>query len=190
MDTQICSPKIPAPTSQDTGMGTIVLLGVIAGFSAANIYYNQPLLGLMDRSFGAGVGDAARIIPAATLIGFAAGIVTLIPLGDRFVRRQLIAIQLAVLAAALVCASIAPSLPLLALASFAVGVCSTAAQQTVPFAADLASDHNRGRIVGLVMTGLLLGILLARAISGFVGDIFGWRAVFAMASIKVSRTSG
>lgn len=166
-----------------TGTGTIILLGVIAGVSAANIYYNQPLLGLMDRSFGAAVGDAARIIPSAAMIGFAVGILTLIPLGDRFVRRKLIALQLAALSVALIGAALAPSLWLLAVASFFVGVLATTAQQTVPFAADLATDSNRGRIVGLVMTGLLLGILLARTISGFVGDLFGWRAVFAMAAV-------
>jgi predicted MFS family arabinose efflux permease len=184
MDAQSDAATTSAPRSDgpEANKSAIVLLGAIAGVSAANIYYNQPLLGLMDRSFSADVGEAARAIPAATLIGFAAGIVTLIPLGDRFVRRKLIAIQLTVLAIALVAAAIAPSLSLLAVASFFVGVLSTAAQQTVPFAADLADDRDRGRIVGLVMTGLLLGILLARTISGFVGDLFGWRAVFAMAA--------
>ena len=184
MNAQVDGAKPSGPPSPgaETKMATIVLLGVIAGVSAANIYYNQPLLGLMDRSFGASVGEAARTIPAATLIGFATGIVTLIPLGDRFVRRKLIAVQLTVLAIALVAAAFAPSLGFLVLARFFVGVLSTAAQQTVPFAADLANDRNRGRVVGLVMTGLLLGILLARTISGFVGDLFGWRAVFAMAA--------
>jgi len=163
------------------GTGTIALLGLISGVAAANIYYNQPLLGLMDRSFeGLSAGEAARTIPAATLIGYAVGILTLIPLGDRFVRRKLIAVQMAILSLALIGAALAPSLSLLAIASFAIGVLSTAAQQTVPFAADLADDKTRGRTVGLVMTGLLLGILLARTISGFVGDLFGWRVVFAM----------
>jgi predicted MFS family arabinose efflux permease len=176
--------EVEARTEPPTaGMGAIVLLGVISGVAAANIYYNQPLLGLMDRSFAtANVGEAARLIPAATLIGYAFGILTLIPLGDRFVRRKLIAVQLVALSFALIGAALAPSLILLAVASFFIGMLSTAAQQTVPFAADLAADSNRGRIVGLVMTGLLLGILLARTISGFVGDHFGWRAVFVMAA--------
>lgn len=175
--------EINKPPSTSTGMGTIVLLGVISGVAAANIYYNQPLLGMMDRSFaGTRAGEAAQLIPAVTMIGYAIGILTLIPLGDRFVRRTLIAVQLVALALALVGMALAPSLGLLAVAGFFVGMLATAAQQTVPFAADLATDNNRGRTVGLVMTGLLLGILLARTISGFVGDLFGWRAVFAMAA--------
>ncbi len=173
----------PSPTDQSAGMGMIMLLGIISGVAAANIYYNQPLLGLMDRSFATtSAGDAARLIPAVTMVGYAIGIVTLIPLGDRYVRRDLIAVQLIALALALIGMAFAPSLPLLAVASFFVGMLSTAAQQTVPFAADLATDANRGRMVGAVMTGLLLGILLARTVSGFVGDLFGWRAVFFMAA--------
>lgn len=152
--------------------------------SVANIYYNQPLLGLIDRSFGtAERHGAAALVPTATLGGYALGILLLVPLGDRFPRRHLIAAQLALLSLALAGAALAPSLPLLAAAGALIGVLSTAAQQVPPFAADLAPEESRGRSVGTVMTGLLLGILLARAVSGAVGDWLGWRAVFGAAAV-------
>jgi predicted MFS family arabinose efflux permease len=157
---------------------TLWLLATIAGVSVANIYFNQPLLG----DFRASFPQSAYLIgavPAATQLGYAFGMLMLAPLGDRFDRRTLILMQLAALGVALIVASAAPTLTVLIAASLAIGVVSTIAQQAVPFAAELAPPAERGHAVGTVMSGLLLGILLARTVSGFVAQYFGWRAVFA-----------
>ncbi|MEZ2349345.1 MFS transporter [Caballeronia sp. RCC_10] len=157
---------------------TLWLLATIAGVSVANIYFNQPLLG----DFRASFPQSAYLIgavPAATQLGYAFGMLMLAPLGDRFDRRTLILMQLAALGVALIVASAAPTLAVLIAASLAIGVVSTIAQQAVPFSAELAPAAERGHAVGTVMSGLLLGILLARTVSGFVAQYFGWRAVFA-----------
>jgi len=154
-------------------------LTLIAGGAVANIYYNQPLLGLMVAEYGA---SAALLVPTASLVGYGLGILFLVPLGDSLPRRSLIVGQLLGLSLALVLAGLAPNLAVLGLASLLVGVLASAAQQAVPFAAELAPDATRGRIVGQVMTGLLTGILLARTASGFLGAHWGWRAVFLAAA--------
>ena len=156
---------------------TLWLLATIAGVSVANIYFNQPLLD----DFRASFPDSAWLIgavPAATQLGYAFGMFFLAPLGDRFDRRLLILMQLAALGVALVAAAAAPTLVVLIAASLAIGVVATIAQQAVPFSAELAPAAQRGHAVGTVMSGLLLGILLARTVSGFVAEYFGWRAVF------------
>ncbi|TXN69694.1 MFS transporter [Methylobacterium sp. WL6] len=155
-------------------------LTLIAGGAVANIYYNQPLLGLLVADFGP---RAALWVPTGCLVGYGLGIVGLVPLGDAWPRRQLIIAQLLALSLVLVVAALSPNLPILALASLLIGFLSSAAQQAVPFAAELAPDATRGRIVGQVMTGLLSGILLARTVSGFVGAHLGWRAVFFAAAV-------
>ncbi|KAB0632166.1 MFS transporter [Burkholderia stagnalis] len=155
----------------------LLLLATIAGVSVANIYYNQPLLDSFRASFP---GHASWIgaVPTATQLGYAAGMFLLAPLGDRFDRRTLILLQIAGLSAALIAAATAPSIAVLAAASLAIGVLATIAQQAVPFAAEIAPPAARGQAVGTVMSGLLIGILLARTAAGFVAEYFGWRAVF------------
>ncbi|CDY77915.1 Permeases of the major facilitator superfamily [Caballeronia glathei] len=156
---------------------TLWLLATIAGVSVANIYFNQPLLDDFRASFPANAWLIGAV-PAATQLGYAFGMFFLAPLGDRFDRRLLILLQLAALGVALIAATAAPTLSVLIAASLAIGVVATIAQQAVPFAAELAPAAQRGHAVGTVMSGLLLGILLARTVSGFVGQYFGWRAVF------------
>ncbi|SAK49097.1 major facilitator transporter [Caballeronia hypogeia] len=174
--------------------GTLWLLATIAGVSVANIYFNQPLLG----DFRASFPESAWLIgavPASTQLGYALGMLLLAPLGDRFDRRLLILLQLAALGVSLIFAASAPSLVVLIAASLAIGVVSTIAQQAVPFSAELAPAAERGHAVGTVMSGLLLGILLARTVSGFVAQYLGWRAVFyasvlatvALAAIVIAR---
>jgi predicted MFS family arabinose efflux permease len=154
-------------------------LTLIAGGAVANIYYNQPLLALLVAEFGE---RAALWVPTASLIGYGLGILGLVPLGDSLSRRGLIIGQTLGLAVALLAAALSPNLAALALASLMIGILASAAQQAVPFAAELAPDATRGRVVGQVMTGLLTGILLARTASGLVGAHYGWRAVFFAAS--------
>jgi predicted MFS family arabinose efflux permease len=155
--------------------GLLFAMATAAGVAVANIYYNQPLLGLIVRDLP---GAATALVPTATQLGYAAGLFLLVPLGDRFERRGLIVAQFVGLALALVCAAIAPNALAMVAASLVVGLLAAVAQQIVPFAASLASPEHRGRTVGLVMSGLLCGILLSRTLAGLVGAHFGWRAVF------------
>ena len=156
-----------------------VAMAVAAGFGVANLYYNQPMLALIERSFSASA--AAAFIPSATQLGYVFGLIVFLPLGDLVDRRRLIVAQFAILAVALVAAALAPTAPTLLVASFLVGAAASVAQQIVPFAATLASDTNRGAIVGRVMSGVLCGILLGRTVAGFVATWFGWRTTFWVA---------
>ncbi|MFE1602586.1 MFS transporter [Methylobacterium sp. ID0610] len=170
----------PMPTAAPVlTPATRLSLSLLAGGAVANIYYNQPLLAVLAQEFGP---SASSLVPAATLAGYGLGILGLVPLGDRYPRRGLIVGLLVLLAGALVLAALAPGLGTLVTASFLIGILATAAQQAVPFAAELAPDSSRGRMIGQVMTGLLLGILLARTVSGVVGAWFGWRAMFGAAA--------
>lgn len=164
--------------------GLLLLLAVIAGVSVANIYYNQPLLDDFRRSFPAGAAWIGAV-PAGTQLGYAAGMLLLAPLGDRIDRRKLILAQTVALCVALFVAATAPTLPVLVGASLAIGIVSTIAQQAVPFAAEIAPPERRGHAVGTVMSGLLVGILLARTASGFIGEYFGWRAVFGASIVSL-----
>ncbi|MBJ9677055.1 MFS transporter [Burkholderia gladioli] len=170
---------IPSPSAahRHYSRGLLLLLATIAGVSVANIYYNQPLLGALRLSFPDGAAWIG-VVPTATQLGYAAGMLLLAPLGDRFDRRKLILLQIAGLSVALLVAAAAPALPVLAAASLAIGVLATIAQQAVPFAAEIAPPAERGAAVGTVMSGLLLGILLARTAAGFIAEYLGWRAVF------------
>jgi len=173
------SPSSAAPSSALLDGKARLGLTLIAGGAVANIYYNQPLLGLIVAEFG---DRAALWVPTTALVGYGLGIVALVPLGDALPRRRLIVLQCLALALALLGVGLSQNLLTLAIAHFFVGVFSCAAQQAVPFAAELAPDSSRGRIVGQVMTGLLTGILLARTASGLLGSHLGWRPVFLIAA--------
>ncbi len=178
------TPTADTAASDRSLRGLLLLLATIAGVSVANIYYNQPLLDDFRQSFphsAAWIG----VVPSATQLGYAAGMLLLAPLGDRFDRRRLILLQIAGLCVALLFAAAAPNLIVLVFASLAIGVLSTIAQQAVPFSAELAPPSQRGHAVGTVMSGLLLGILLARTAAGFVGQYFGWRAVFGASIVAL-----
>ena len=118
------------------------------------------------------------LIPVLTQLGNVAGIVFLAPLGDRCERRSLILVTLAALIVALVAAAISPDFVWLAVAGLGIGLFATVTQQIVPFAVHLAAPQERGRVLGVVTGGILIGILLARTISGTISDVWGWPAVF------------
>ena len=154
-------------------------MAAAAGIAVANIYYNQPMLGIIEQDF-AGSG-ATALIPTATQLGYAISLFLLLPLGDLLDQKRLIVGQFAVLAAALALAAMAPSAPVLVLASLIVGMAATVAQQIVPLAAHLAPPLRRGATVGIVTGGVLAGILLSRTLGGFVSAHGGWRAMFWLA---------
>ncbi|MGM8931752.1 MFS transporter [Salinicola halophyticus] len=159
----------------------IILLAISAGLSVASLYYVQPLLGILAADIDIDARTAG-LIPTLTQLGYALGILLLIPLGDRVDRRRLIVFKAALLALALLATALAPSIATLLVASLAVGLTATIAQDIVPAAAMLAADRERGKVVGTVMTGLLLGILLSRVVSGVVAEALGWRAMFFIAT--------
>ncbi|HSO36633.1 MAG TPA: MFS transporter, partial [Labilithrix sp.] len=163
----------------------VVLFAAGAGLSVASLYYNQPILAEITRDLGASA-RAVGYVPTATQLGYALGILLTAPLGDRFDRRLVIVAKAAGLAVALAVAGLSSSIGMLCGASLAIGVLATVAQDFVPAAAALAPAATRGKTVGSVMTGLLLGILLSRLASGTVAERFGWRAVYFGAAATIA----
>ena len=155
----------------------MTLIAVATGAVVANLYYAQPVLHLVAHDFHSGSGLASLII-TATQVGYAAGLLLVVPLGDLHPRRLLVVRIFGVAAVALVACALSPDIWVFGLASIAVGTASVAGQVMIPFAADLAPPERRGRIVARIMTGLLLGILLARTVSGLVAQLAGWRAIY------------
>lgn len=156
-------------------------MAIASGIGIANLYYNQPLLAMMGRTFGASP-SAMGIVSMLTQMGFATGLLLFVPLGDTMDRRRLILATLVAAAISLVSFGVATSYLWLAVASFTVGAFSVSPQMLVPFAAHLAPPERRGRAVGTVMSGLLIGILLSRTISGYVATTLGWRAMYFIAA--------
>ncbi len=155
----------------------VALMAVATGAVVANLYYAQPVLHQVARDFHSSPGPAALII-TCTQVGYAAGLLLVVPLGDLHPRRTLVSRIFAAAAVALIACAVAPSLWLFSLASVAVGAASVAGQVMIPFAADLAPEERRGRVVARIMSGLLLGILLARTLSGAMAQLAGWRSIY------------
>ncbi len=174
-------PARPAPRM---GPGLVALFAASCGIAVANLYYSQPLLPQISRDLSVGSGTAALVVTAAQ-VGYGIGLALVVPLGDVLVRRRLVPGILVVSAAALFLAAAAPGLGILIAALAIAGLCSVAAQILVPFAATLAADDQRGRVVGTVMSGLLLGVLLARTFSGLIAQAAGWRTVYVAGGAMV-----
>lgn len=163
----------------------IFVLAMGAGFSVAAIYYAQPLLPLMGSDLQLTI-DGIGLVPTLTQAGYALGILFLLPLGDRYDRRRLILTKCGALAILLLACSFTTTLSTLLVVSLLLGMAATMAQDIVPAAAILAPEGKQGKTVGTVMTGLLLGILLSRTVSGFIGAAFGWRMMFQLAAVSIA----
>lgn len=163
----------------------IFVLALGAGFSVAAIYYAQPLLPLIGQDLHLSI-TGMGLVPTLTQAGYALGILFLLPLGDRYDRRTLILLKSLSLAVLLLACSFIGQLHSLLLVCLLMGMTATMAQDIVPAAAILAPEGKQGKTVGTVMTGLLLGILLSRTVSGLVGEAFGWREMYQLAAVSIA----
>ncbi|MFI6514031.1 MFS transporter [Spirillospora sp. NPDC050679] len=169
-----------APTTGRTpglGRGLLLLMSAATGLSVASNYFAHPLLDLFSRELRLGTSMAALIVTAAQ-IGYGVGLLLLVPLGDLLERRGLAVGLFGVTALSLLVSAAAPNGAVLMAGTILTAFASVAAQVLVPFAAALAAPAERGRVVGTVMTGLLLGALLSRTVSGGLSELGGWRTVY------------
>lgn len=163
----------------------IVLMSVATGLAVASNYYPQPLLDTIARAFSLTPGQAGFIVTVAQL-GYAAGLLFLVPLGDMFERRKLIVSMTLLSAIGLLITASSHSLAVMLLGTALTGLFSVVAQILVPLAATLATPEKRGKVVGTIMSGLLLGILLARTVAGLLADLGGWRTVYWVAAVLMT----
>jgi predicted MFS family arabinose efflux permease len=173
-----------ASSHSEHGISTwmTILLAAACGLIAANLYYAQPLIGLIATDIGLHQ-SAASMIVALTQIGYCTGLLLLVPLGDLTENRRLISLSIGGVVLALLLATVAPTALVFLTASLLIGLSAVAVQMLVPLAAHMAHDANRGRVVGNVMSGLLLGIMLSRPASSLIAHTFGWRAVFGTSAV-------
>jgi len=157
-------------------------MSVATGLAVASNYYAQPLLDTIARAFDLSASSAGFIVTAAQL-GYAAGLLFLVPLGDMFERRMLIVSMTLLAAGGMLITAISQSLTMMIIGTALTGLFSVVAQILVPLAATLASPEKRGKVVGTIMSGLLLGILLARTVAGLLASLGGWRTVYWVASV-------
>jgi predicted MFS family arabinose efflux permease len=160
---------------------TLWIMTIATGLVVANIYYNQPLLADIAHTFNI-TDKKAQQVSLFTQIGYATGLLFIIPLADMLKRKRLILIDFVLVIISLLSSALAPSVTILTIAGFLVGVSSVIPQLLIPMAAHLAKPNERGKKIGFVMSGLLIGILLSRTLSGFVGEHFGWRAMYYIAT--------
>ena len=157
------------------------MLAVISGVAVANLYYNQPLLNRMGEDLH--VSEfTANLIPMVTQIGYALGLLFIIPLGDLYKRRNIIVINFSLLACSMLAVAVAPDIRCILAASLVTGVCSVMPQIFIPMVSQFSLPQNKARNVGMLVSGLLAGILGSRVISGIVGEYLGWRFIFFVAA--------
>lgn len=155
----------------------ILLFAISCGLSVANIYYAQPLLDAIASEFAI-PHSLVGLVVTITQICYAFGLLLLVPLGDLLNRRWLISGQMLLSVAALITIGLAPSSTIVFIGIAGVGLLAVVAQTLVAFAATLATSAERGRVVGLVTSGIVIGILLARSLAGVLTDFTGWRSVY------------
>jgi predicted MFS family arabinose efflux permease len=168
----------------DISSGMVLLLAIAAGLIVANLYYAQTLVGPISRATGLSAG-AAGLIVTLTQIGYTIGLLFIVPLGDVLENRRLVVGMLLLTAVALLAAAFSTSGALFLAAALAIGLGSVAAQILVPIAAHLSQEATRGKVVGQVVSGLLLGIMLARPVASLVADASNWHVVFGAAAVLI-----
>jgi predicted MFS family arabinose efflux permease len=159
----------------------VIIMALATGFIVANIYYCQPLIVLIAKEFHITSAQAGHT-SYLTQAGYAAGLLFLVPLGDMFERKKQIILTTVLAVISLIAAAISPAFWILEIACFLIGFSSCVPQLILPLAAHLSSAKQRGRVIGTVMSGLLIGILVSRTVSGFIGELYGWRIIFWIAA--------
>ncbi|WP_394778946.1 MFS transporter [Undibacterium sp.] len=175
------SPSVADHAENKMTRGMVLLFAFCCGAIVANIYYAQPIIELIAPDIGLSAHSASLVV-SLTQIGYAFGLFFLVPLGDLLENRRMMIVTVLVAVASLMCAAFAHQASVFLLVSLLIGFSSVSVQMLIPLAAHLAHEESRGRVVGGIMGGLLMGILLARPLSSFIADHFGWRAVFVGAS--------
>jgi predicted MFS family arabinose efflux permease len=162
-----------------------MLFAIACGLIVANLYYGQPLVGPIAAELGLSPA-AAGLLVTLTQIGYGLGLLFIVPLGDILENRKLVLTLLVCCALALASAALVRSAPVFLMAAAAIGFTSVTVQILVPWSAHLASEANRGRVVGNVMSGLLMGIMLARPVASFVASIWGWHAIYLLSAAMMA----
>lgn len=171
-------------TVEPPGMsrGLTLLFAIAGGVAVGNLYWAQPLLRVIGDSLGISIG-AAGLMVTVTQVGYAVGVLLIVPLGDTLNRHRLIPTIMVLSAVALAATAFAPSFMVLLAALTGVGLTTVTGQLLNPMAGDLAHDDQRGRVLGTVSSGMITGVLMSRTISGLLADAFGWRAIYVAAAI-------
>src|ERR1700760_4930899 len=176
---------MPAAATKPVPRKLVALLAIGCGVTVANLYYAQPLLDAIAKQFGVSDGTAGLLVTVSQVC-YGLGLVFLAPLSDLVDRRKLVAALLAIGCLASAGAAAAPQFAVLALAIGVASATSVVAQVLVPFASTLAPEGERGHVVGMVMSGLLTGVLLARTLAGLVAGAAGWRTVYVFAAVAMA----
>ncbi|SFC64973.1 Predicted arabinose efflux permease, MFS family [Bosea sp. CRIB-10] len=171
----------PPPPAARLSAGMILLFAVASGLAVANAYFAQPLLDIIANDLQLSRATVGLVV-GATQLGYGLGLILLVPLGDLVDRRKLVVLQSLLSVAALICVAFSTSGTMLLAAMAAMGFLAVVTQAFVAYAASLARPEERGQVVGSVTSGIVLGILLARAIAGATADISGWRAVYLLSA--------
>lgn len=169
---------VSAPLSR----ALIFLMALATGLAVASNYYVHPLIVVTARTFQLNVADSGFLI-TLTQLAYALGLVFLVPLGDVLNNKKLIVRLFVVVGIAALLVAVAPNLPLFLIGLFLVGLCCTVAQILLPLAASMAPPDRRGQVIGVMTSGLLLGILLSRTFSGLLAQWFGWRMVYVTGAL-------
>lgn len=159
----------------------VLFMAACTGLIVANLYYCQPLIVLIAKEFKIPEANAGTVT-YLTQAGYAIGLFFMVPLGDKIERKKQILMTTFASVIALIIAALAPSFFVLQIASLLIGITSIVPQLILPLAASLSAPEQRGKVVGTIMSGLLIGILLSRTLSGFIGQLFGWRSMFWIAA--------
>ena len=186
MNSNASSAVLAVPDDSHLSAGLLFLLAMASGVIVANLYYAQPLVGPISASIGLAPG-ASGLIVTLTQVGYALGLLLIVPLADIIENRRLVVTALLVTLGALLAAALATDRWLFLPAAFVIGLSCVAAQVLVPYAAHFTAEAHRGRAVGTVMTGLLLGIMLSRPTASVIAGVWSWHAVYFASAVEIGR---